>query len=256
MLLLMKWAVFGAGGGGCAKIKAAMNMSQKRIWMHLRMPRVYSGLFLLALAALFSSAARAQTDINVNLYGTLPMSASKPAASSGGVVTDPGVNQTADPSLGFRMGLRHMFHPHFGLEVNWGYNRATQHFSGSSETDATVYSHAKPFTIDYVSRIKAYKGFQFFWLAGAGFVSYDISSYGPGGNTTGTITEPAQSEILPAGEYGVGADYHPHVLPKHIGLRLQYRAIVEHAPDYRLTYLSTNNLINISEPSVGITLKF
>ena len=233
-----------------------MNMSQKRFCMHSFLPRVCSGLFLLALAAALASTARAQTDINVNLYEALPMSASKPAASSGGVVTDPGVNQSADPSLGFRMGLRHMYHPHFGLEINAGYNRATQHFSGSLQTDATVYSHAKPFTIDYVSRIKAYKGFQFFWLAGAGFVSYDISSYGPGGNTTGTVTEPAQSEILPAGEYGVGADYHLHALPKFMGLRLQYRAIVEHAPDYRLTYLSTNNLINISEPSVGITFKF
>ena len=233
-----------------------MNMPQKRFGMHSFWPRICRGLFLLVLAAALVASARAQTDINVNLYEAIPTSASKPVTESGGVVTDPGVNQSADPSLGFRMGLRHMFHPHFGLEVNWGYNRATQHFSGSSQTDATVYSHAKPLTIDYVSRIKAYKGFQFFWLAGAGFVSYDISSYGPGSSSGAPVTEPAQSEILPAGEYGVGADYHLHKMPKFLGLRLQYRAIVEHAPDYRLTYLSTNNLINISEPSIGLTLKF
>ena len=202
---------------------------------------------MLACVLFAIAPAQAQTDVNVDMYETFPTSASKPPGLSGGVVVDPGVNQTADPSLGFRMGMRHMFHPHFGLEVNFGYNRATQHFSGAPDATGPIYSHAKSFTVDYVASLKNYKGFNIFVLGGAGFVSYNISSFS---------SLPAIPEYMPAGEYGVGTDYVPHVFPSFMGLRLQYRAIVEHAPDFRLTYLSTNNLINISEPSLGIYFKF
>ncbi len=204
-------------------------------------------IFVLACVWFLATPSQAQTDINVNIYEAIPTSASKPAGTTGGVVTDPGVEQTADPSLGFLMGMRHMFRPHFGLEFDFGYNRATQHFTGAPDATGPVYSHAKSFMFDYVANLKTYRGFKIFVLGGAGFVSYNISS---------NSSLPIIPEKMPAGEYGVGADYRPHFLPSHIALRMQYRGIVEHAPDYRLTYLSTNNLINISEPSIGLAFKF
>ncbi len=218
-------------------------MSRNRLFAS----RCLCGIFMLACVLFAIAPAQAQTDVNVDMYETFPTSASKPPGLSGGVVVDPGVNQTADPSLGFLAGMRHMFHPHFGLEVNFGYNRATQHFSGAPDATGPVYSHAKSLMFDYVASLKTYKGFNIFVLGGAGFVSYNISSF---------TSLPAIPEYMPTGSYGVGADYRPRAFPSFMGLRLQYRALVEHAPDYRLTYLSTNNLINISEPTVGIYFKF
>lgn len=231
-------------------MKEAMNMYRNRI----PVSRTACGILMLAGVFFMAAPARAQSDLNINLYEAVPSSTSNAAVSSNGVVTSPALKQTADPSLGFRIGLRHMFHPHFGLEANWGYNRATQHFSGVPSDTAPVYSHAKPITIDYVATVKTYRGFKIFVLAGAGVVSYNISSYGTG--TGSSVTLPAQSELMPAGEYGVGADYSPHKFPSHLGLRFQYRGIIEHPPDFKLKYLATSSLINISEPSVGLVFKF
>lgn len=210
-------------------------------------------LLLFAAAVLFASSALVaqKTDVNVNLYGAFPSSASGPRTiftAGPPPVYFPPRSQTADPSLGFRIGVRHIFSPIFGLEMNLGYNRAVQHFKGSPLQTGPVYSHAKPFTIDYVATLpKSFFGVKPFVLAGAGFVSYNISS---------TSSIPARPEKLPAFEYGIGADYHPAMFPPFMVMRFQYRGLVEHAPDYLLTYLSTSNYINVAEPQVGLAFKF
>ncbi len=224
-------------------MKEAMNMD----WNRLSASRYACGILLLACAFFIALPAQAQSDINVNLFEAFPTSTSAPASKASDGTLIPALHQSADRSLGFRIGLRHMFHPHFGLEANWGYNRAVQHLSGAPYASGPVYAHAKPFTIDYVATIKTYRGFKIFALAGGGGVSYNISSYS---------SVPAQSKLMPAIEYGVGADYQPHVFPSHIGLRFQYRGLVEHAPDFKLKYFQTNSLINIAEPQVGFVFKF
>lgn len=216
------------------------------------MKRLLNAVFVLALAFFAFPSAQAQSsDVNFNLYGTFPSSATgpvtQPLSGSQPLVPLVALHQTADPSLGFRMGARHMFRPLFGLEINWGYNRAVQHFTGAMSQTGPVYAHGKPFTIDYVATLPQYHMLKPFVLGGAGFVSYNISS---------NALLPARAEKLPAGEYGIGFDYAPHSFPRFFGFRIQYRGIVEHAPDFRLTYLSTNNLINIAEPSAGVYLKF
>lgn len=204
-------------------------------------------VFVLVLSFFYAADAHAQaSDVNVNVYGAFPSTASRGNATIVGI-NEPPLTQTADPSAGFRIGARHMFRPLFGLEVNFGYNRATQHFKGAPSETGPVYSHAKPFTIDYVATFPAFHGFKPFVLGGAGFVSYNISSF---------AYFPARPEKLPAGEYGFGADYKLHFLPRFMALRLQYRGLIEHGPDYKLTYLQTSNLINIAEPSVGLIFKF
>ncbi len=188
-----------------------------------------------------------KSDVNVNLYETFPSSASSGSTTLVGQ-TFPARQQTADQSLGFRMGARHIFSPIFGLEANFGYNRATQHFTGSIPQTGPVYSHGKPFTIDYV--VTAPHNFfhvQPFALLGAGLISYNISS---------TSNIPARAEKIPVFEYGFGADYQPGKFPPYLFLRFQYRGLVGHAPDYLLPYLSTTNFINIAEPQVGLAFKF
>ncbi len=193
-----------------------------------------------------------KTDVNINLYGAFAMTATGPAPVDSTGAPIPGataLRQSADPSLGFRFGVRHIFSPILGLEMNFGYNRATQHFSGATPSqNGDVYSHAKPFTVDYVATVPlSFMGIKPFALAGGGLISYNISS---------TSALPVRPEKIPVFEYGVGADFHPGLLPPFMALRAQYRGLVGHAPDYRLPYLATSNVINISEPQVGLVFRF
>jgi hypothetical protein len=192
-----------------------------------------------------------KSDVNINLYGTFPTSATGSPQSAG----NPSLKQTADSSLGFRMGVRHIFSPIFGLEMNFGYSRATQHFVGNTIQTGVVYSHAKPFTIDYVASLPfSLHGVQPFVLAGAGLISYNISSYIAA--PPGRPSLPVRPQKIPIFEYGAGADFHPGLLPPFMALRLQYRGLIGHAPDYRLPYLRTSNVINIAEPQAGLVFKF
>ncbi len=193
-----------------------------------------------------------KTDVNVNLYGTFPTTATASPQNPG----NPPLKQSADSSLGFRIGARHIFSPIFGLEVNFGYSRATQHFVGNTIQTGDVYSHAKPFTIDYVvSPPLSFRSIHPFVLAGAGFISYNISS-NIAVPRSGVTALPVKPEKIPVFEYGVGADFHPGLLPPFMALRVQYRGLVGHAPDYRLPFLATSNLINIAEPQAGLVFKF
>lgn len=198
------------------------------------------------------------TDININLYGTFPMTATGNAYSVTGETVSglTQLKQSADSAVGFRFGVRHIFSPIFGLEMNFGYNPATQHFTGGAPSqDGVVYSHAKPFTFDYVMTWPhLFHGFQPFALGGAGLISYNISSYVE--SPPGVPALPVRPIKVPVGEYGVGADYHPSQLPNFMSLRFQYRGLVGHAPGYRLPYLATNNVVNIAEPQVGLVFKF
>ncbi|HZC42567.1 MAG TPA: hypothetical protein VE195_00230 [Acidobacteriaceae bacterium] len=200
------------------------------------------------------------TDVNVNIYGTFPSTATGDAAAASS--TDripPGttqLKQSADPAVGFRAGARHIFSPIFGLELNFGYNPATQYFKGgTSIQNGEVYSHAKVFTVDYVaSWPQQFHGFQLFALAGGGLISYNISSYIAA--PPGQPALPVKPIKVPTFEYGFGGDYHPTMFPNFMSIRLQYRGLVGHAPDYKNPLLATNSLINIAEPQAGIVFKF
>jgi hypothetical protein len=229
----------------------AMHDNVGMVSKHLLRCAPWSVLLIAAGIFFVSSPSFGQkTDVNINLYGTFPMSASASPQNAG----NPPLEQTADSSLGFRIGARHIFSPILGLELNFGYNRANQYFVGNSIQTGVVYSHAKPFTVDYVASVPfSFHGIQPFVLAGGGFISYNISSYiaaPPGGGL------PAKPEKIPVFEYGLGADFHPGLLPPFMALRIQYRGLVGHAPDYRLPYLATSNLINIAEPQAGLVFKF
>ncbi len=199
------------------------------------------------------------TDVNINIYGAFPGTATGNVpidSTTGQPVAGGPLKQSADPAAGFRVGVRHVFSPIFGLEFNFGYNPATQHFSGATASqNGPVYSHAKPITFDYVvTWPHLIHGFQPFALGGAGLISYNISSYIE--SPPGTPALPVRPIKVPTGEYGVGADYHPTMFPAMMSMRFQFRGLVSHAPGYRNPILATNNVINISEPQVGLVFKF
>lgn len=231
------------------------HMVSKQLLRHAR----FRVPFLVAFFCLAVSPCVAQkADVNVNIYGAIPGTATGPVpVDSRTGLPIPGaapLKQTSDSAIGIRGGGGYIFSPIFGLEVNFGYNRANQYFVGDRIQTGEVYSHAKPFTVDYVvTSPHRIFNLQPFALAGAGFIDYNISSYTalpPGGGI------PARSEKIPVFEYGVGADYHPSFLPTFMAMRFQFRGLVGHAPDYRLPYLATDNLINIAEPQAGLVFKF
>jgi hypothetical protein len=226
-----------------------------------------AGFFFIALSSFGqktlvekTDAIVKNTDINVNIFGTFPSTATGNAAVDPVTGTVPPgttqLKQSADSAAGFRIGARHVFSPIFGFEMNFGYNPATQHFTGGTHTqDGVVYSHAKSFTIDYVATVPhLYHGFQPFLLAGAGVISYNISSYIA--VPPGQPALPVKAIKVPTFEYGAGADYHPAMLPNFMSIRLQYRGLVGHAPGYKNPLLATNSLINIAEPQIGFVFKF
>jgi opacity protein-like surface antigen len=222
-----------------------MHMHRKHLLLPARL-----GMLVFAAGILFAalSSFAQKADVNVNIFGAFPSTATGPAPNVNGETFSP-VRQTADPSAGFRMGARYVFSPVFGLEANFSYSRATQHFTGNAQQSGVVYSHAKSFTIDYVATPKIiFHGFQPFILAGGGVISYNISSF---------AALPARPEYVPVFfEYGGGADYHPAQFPNFMAMRFEYRGLVGHAPDYLLPYLATSKFINIAEPQVGLVFRF
>lgn len=229
-----------------------------RMVSKLVLQRAQWSTLLLAVGILcFVSPSFAQkADINVNLYGAFQTSASGPGEVSP-ITGQPGppLHQTIDPSLGFRIGGRYIFNPLFGLEVNYGYNRASQHFTGDDAQTGVVYSHAKPFTVDYVASAPfKLVGIRPFLLVGGGLISYNISSYIA--QPPGRPAIPARPHNVPTLEYGIGFDYHWSALPNFVSLRFQYRGLVSHASDFRLPYLQTSNFTNTAEPQAGLVFKF
>jgi hypothetical protein len=246
-----------------------MGMVSKHLLRRASRAALYcsAGFFFVALSSFGqktlvekTDAIVKNTDINVNIFGTFPSTATGNAAaeSSTGTVPPgtPSLKQSADSAAGFRIGARHVFSPIFGFELNFGYNPATQNFTGGTYIqDGVVYSHAKSFTVDYVATSPhLYHGFQPFVLVGAGVISYNISSY--------VATPPGQPALpvkpikVPTFEYGAGVDYHPAMLPNFMSIRLQYRGLVGHAPGYKNPLLATTSLINIAEPQIGFVFKF
>ena len=246
-----------------------MGMVSKHLMRHVTRAALYcaAGFFFVALSSFGQKALIEKTDaivkntdVNVNIFGTFPSTATGNASAESATGTVPPgttqLKQSADSAAGFRIGARHVFSPIFGFEVNFGYNPATQNFTGgTSIQDGVVYSHAKSFTFDYVATAPhLYHGFQPFVLAGGGLISYNISSYIAA--PPGQPALPVKPIKVPAFEYGVGADYHPTMFPNFMSIRLQYRGLVGHAPGYKNPLLATNSLINIAEPQAGLVFKF
>jgi hypothetical protein len=246
-----------------------MGMVSKHLLRRVSRAALYcaAGFFFVALSSFGqktlvekTDAIVKNTDVNVNIFGAFPSTATGDAAVdpvTGAV--PPGatpLKQSADPAVGFRIGARHVFSPILGFEANFGYNPATQYFKGGTYIqNGEVYSHAKSFTFDYVATAShLLYGFQPFLLAGGGLISYNISSYIAA--PPGQPALPVKPIKVPTFEYGVGADYHPSMFPNFMSIRLQYRGLVGHAPGYKNPLLATNSLINIAEPQIGFVFKF
>lgn len=184
------------------------------------------------LAAVFCTAARAQTSIALSAYGAFS-----------GTTTSNGVKESPSNSAGGLIELRHISNPIIGWEVTYSYNRANQvyscTFSGCSvPTPAPISASAHEITADWVPSIHI-ANLRPFGVLGVGLLLNEPTS---GQSNT---TSSKQAVYV----YGAGLDW--GLLP-HIGLRLQYRGNLYKAPNLSTLFGSTGAFTHTAEPMIGV----
>jgi outer membrane immunogenic protein len=152
-----------------------------------------------------------------------------------------GVQDHATDTGGFLIGYRYNFNRWLAAEANYGYERNTQGYFGS--TPAQVQSDIHQITGAAVVKLPGFARIQPYALAGGGALVFNPT--GNGGNSFAGASEQTRGAFL----YGVGADY---VLAKHWSIRAEYRGLVYKAPSFNLAGLDTDSWTHTAQPSAGI----
>ena len=159
--------------------------------------------------------------------------------------TGNGILDRATNTGGFLVGYRYNINRWLAAEANYGYDRNTQMYFGS--TPARIETDVHQFTGSAVVKVPGFGRIQPFVLAGGGALVFD-----PTGNSGGTFAG-STSEARGAFLYGAGADY---VLTPHLSFRAEYRGLVYKAPSFNLAGLNTDTWTNVAQPSAGIVFRF
>jgi outer membrane immunogenic protein len=156
-----------------------------------------------------------------------------------------GVQDHATDTGGFLIGYRYNFNRWLAAEANYGYDRNTQVYFGS--TPARVQSDIHQVTGAAVVKLPGFVRIQPYALAGGGVLVFN-----PTGSASASFagaSEQTRGTFL----YGVGADY---VLAKHWSIRAEYRGLVYKAPSFSLAGLNTDSWTHTAQPSAGIVFRF
>ena len=187
-----------------------------------------------SLAALVCTAARAQTDVGLSLYGAFS-----------GTETANGVQESPSNSAGGLFELRHIANPLIGFEATYSYNRANQVYSSpctvagcAAPTPAPVSTNAHEITGDWVPSIQI-ANLRPFGVLGVGLLLNEPTS------SQSNATSSKEAVYV----YGAGLDW--GLLP-HIGLRLQYRGNLYKAPNVSKLYASSGAFTHTAEPMIGV----
>jgi outer membrane immunogenic protein len=156
-----------------------------------------------------------------------------------------GIPQNATNTGGFLIGYRYNINRWLAAEANYGYDRNTQVYFGS--TPARVQSDVHQITGAAVVKLPGFARIQPYALAGGGALVFN-----PSGNSGGSFAG-ASEQTRGAFFYGVGADY---VLAKHWSIRAEYRGLVYKAPSFNLAGLDTDSWTHTAQPSAGIVFRF
>jgi opacity protein-like surface antigen len=210
------------------------------------MSMFFEKMYRAGLSALFfvtiASAAHAQTDVALSLYGAF-----------NGTTSGNGVTQSPANQAGGMIELRHIVNPLVGYEATYSYNRANQTYSNPlmvcpvgvarcTSPPVSVSANAHEIAGDWVVSF-GLANLKPFALAGVG-VLMNV----PAGSQSGTSTS-----TKPVFVYGAGLDW--GLLP-HLGLRLQYRGNLHKAPDLVNAFQSTNAFMQTAEPMIGAYFRF
>jgi opacity protein-like surface antigen len=196
-----------------------------------------TGLAIVGCIALFSLGAVAQevrSEVSVQGTGFFTKDAS-----------GNGIQDKATETGGLLIGYRYNITRWLAAEANYGYDRNTQSYIGS--TSGRVQSNIHQITGSAVVRLPRFARVQPYALVGGGGLLFD-----PTNNAGGTFAG-ATSEAKGAFLYGGGADY---AFTRHLSLRAEFRGFVYKAPNFNLASLKTDTWTHIAQPSAGIVYRF
>jgi opacity protein-like surface antigen len=207
----------------------------------------------IVLAGAAGVAARAQTDVGLNLYGTFS-----------GATNNNNIRENPADAAGVMIEVRHIRNPLIGYEATYSFNRANQEYTYTGfvgcpapgpcpiPTEA-VSANAQEITGDWIISAHA-RRFRPFALAGAGVLINEAINpcvTGPGTECGGTGIQNATTGVF---VYGAGLDW--GLLP-HIGLRFQYRGNVYKAPTLTNSFGSSVDAFkHTAEPMIGVYFRF
>ncbi len=152
-----------------------------------------------------------------------------------------GIKNTATETGGLLIGYRYNITRWLAAEANYGYDRNTQSYIGS--TSGRVQSNIHQITSEAVVKLPGFAKIQPYALAGGGGLLFDPTGAGAG------ATWQARGAFL----YGGGADY---AFTRHLSLRAEYRGFMYKSPSFNLASLKTDAWSHIAQPSAGIVYRF
>ena len=152
-----------------------------------------------------------------------------------------GIENKATETGGLLIGYRYNINRWLAAEANYGYDRNTQSYFGS--TFARVQSNIHQITGSAVVKLPSFARIQPYVITGGGGLIFD-----PTGDAGGATSQ-ARGAFL----YGGGADY---AFTKHLSLRAEYRGLVYKAPNFNVASLKTDSWTHTAQPSAGIVFRF
>jgi opacity protein-like surface antigen len=156
-----------------------------------------------------------------------------------------GIKNKATETGGVLVGYRYNITRWLAAEANYGYDRNTQSYIGS--TSARAQSNIHQITGSAVVKLPGFARIQPFALVGGGGLIFDPTDNA--GGTFAGATSQAKGTFL----YGGGADY---AFTRHLSLRAEYRGFVYKAPNFNLASLNADTWTHIAQPSAGIVYRF
>ena len=193
---------------------------------------------LLVLVAFGGTAACAQTDLALSVYGAFSGTTNNIHANVNAVQV------TSSNSAGGMIELRHIRNPFVGYEATYSFNRANQVYDAYCTfcSPIAVSANAHEITGDWL--ISAHVAhLRPFALAGVGLLLTEPTS-----GQSGT-----QSSSTAVYVYGAGLDWG---LAPHLGLRFQYRGNVDKAPYITTEFSSPDAFKHTAEPMIGAYFRF
>jgi len=159
--------------------------------------------------------------------------------------TGNGIRDNVTATGGFLIGYRYNYNRWLSAEANYGYDRNTQRYFGS--TTGRVQTNIHTVTGSAVVKVPSVLKLQPYVLGGGGALVFDPTN-NAGGSVFGSTWQ-AKGAFL----YGGGADY---AISKHFSARAEYRGYVYKAPDFNLISLKTDTWTHIAAPSAGVVYHF
>jgi len=191
-------------------------------------------LLLLPLTAVAGFAQESRQDISGSISALIPP-----------FVAGNAVQLHATVGFGGLVSYRYLLTPHSGLELNYQYAQAVQHYINPTN-NLLIHNRFQEISGAYVYNF-VFKNFNPFVEGGpGGYIFTPIRD-------SKTQTQNASQSTNIGAMYGAGIAYE---LSPSFDIRVEYRGIVVKAPSFNNDNLRTNRYYNISDPVVGVAYHF